>query len=42
MKNEYYAARGWSPDGKPTLAKLVELGLTEIIEISDELVERKL
>ena len=27
MLPEYYAARGWTPDGKPTQEKLIELGL---------------
>jgi aldehyde:ferredoxin oxidoreductase len=27
MLPEYYAARGWTPDGKPTQEKLMELGL---------------
>ncbi|TAK29624.1 MAG: aldehyde ferredoxin oxidoreductase [Chloroflexota bacterium] len=27
MLPEYYAARGWDPEGRPTPAKLVELGL---------------
>jgi aldehyde:ferredoxin oxidoreductase len=41
MKREYYASRGWSPQtGKPTMAKLVQLGLTELIEIDEQLVER--
>ena len=40
MKNEYYAARGWSPEGKPTKAKLIELGLTEIIEVPESLVDK--
>ncbi|BEP18709.1 aldehyde ferredoxin oxidoreductase family protein [Pyrofollis japonicus] len=41
MKKEYYAARGWSPDGKPSLAKLVELSLTEIIDVEEGLVEKR-
>ena len=40
MKNEYYAARGWSPEGKPTKTKLIELGLTEIIEVPESLVDK--
>ncbi len=40
MKNEYYAARGWSPQGKPTKTKLIELGLTEIIEVPESLVDK--
>ncbi len=41
MIREYYAARGWSVEtGKPSLAKLVELGLTEILEIPEETIER--
>jgi aldehyde:ferredoxin oxidoreductase len=27
MLPEYYASRGWTPDGKPTQGKLMELGL---------------
>ncbi len=40
MKREYYAARGWSPEGKPTAAKLEQLGLTSLIEVPEELIDR--
>lgn len=32
MLNDYYAARGWGADGKPTRAKLEELGLKDIAD----------
>ncbi len=39
MKKEYYLARGWSASGKPTRAKLVALGLEELLEIPVDLAD---
>ena len=31
MRREYYAARGWTPDGRPLTATLMRLGLEDIL-----------
>ncbi len=36
MLEEYYQARGWTPDGIPTAAKLQELGLPALDQTTDE------
>ena len=36
MLEEYYQARGWTPDGIPTAAKLQELGLPHLDQTTDE------
>ena len=34
--NDYYASRGWTPDGIPTAAKLKEVGLSDFVMIAEK------
>ena len=31
MRREYYAARGWTPEGRPLTTTLMRLGLEDIL-----------
>jgi len=41
MLDDYYASRGWTKDGVPTLEKLKEIGLDDLAYIVKPKIEKK-
>ena len=41
MLDDYYAARGWTKEGVPTLDKLKELGLEDLTYIVESKIQTK-